>query len=84
MSAAFQYTHSNESFGSDNESGSEKESAVKLPSWARAAKQKDDRAQPWKSLVEGEDDPDFADGVDLSLFYKAGMTLCLGEGSLAA
>lgn len=56
----------------------------KMPAWAMAAAKKDSRAQPWKKHITQKNDPNFAEGVDLSLFYKEGMTLCAGEGSLAA
>ena len=76
----------------DNESGSESDrprdtiqsTARKLPAWAKAAMKNDTRAQPWKKHVTTANDPLFAQGEELSLFYKAGMTLCAGEGSLAA
>lgn len=56
----------------------------KLPTWAKAASKKDNRSQPWKKHASDVDDPLFAQGEELSIYYKAGMTLCLGEGSLAA
>lgn len=68
----------------DSDSSSTDQRSAALPAWARAAKKNDNRAQPWKKLVTVNDDPTFAEGEDLSIYYKIGMTLCAGEGSLAA
>lgn len=54
-----------------------------LPTWAKAAKVEDGRAQPWKKWTEVADDPNFADGKDLSLHYKTGVAMSAMEGMLA-
>ncbi|KAJ8071669.1 hypothetical protein OCU04_001988 [Sclerotinia nivalis] len=92
--STFQQSQSNTNgrinFTSDHESESKingtpctKSSSAPL-TWVQVAKTQDSRAQPWKKLRDEVDDPDFAVGEDLSIFYKTGMTLCAAEGTLAA
>ena len=53
----------------------------------RAQKQKLQLIQPWKDQLSGadqEDDPNFAQGSDLVLFYDGRVKVCYGETSLAA
>lgn len=64
--------------------GSTTTNSPPLSAWAQVAMKGDDRAQPWKKHVIADNDPNFADGEELSIFNKAGMTLFAGEGSLAA
>jgi len=56
-----------------------------LAAWEQA--QKPSLKQPWKDQLSGadqEDDPNFAQGSDLVLFYDGRVKVCYGETSLAA